>query len=77
MTYPGASRVLFYTYGTAGGVLDQLNRPKEIRKTNGTGTILSDYQWSAAGRLALGAAISLACWLTALAAGRMIAYWAD
>jgi RHS repeat-associated protein len=51
VTYPNG-RVVFHTHGTAGGVDDQLNRRKEIRKTSATGTILTEYQWTAASRLA-------------------------
>lgn len=36
---------------------------------------LADGGASPGGALALGGAVSLACWLTAVSAGRMIAYW--
>jgi RHS repeat-associated protein len=51
-TYPGASRIIYNDYGLDDGIFDHLNRIYRIRATNSTSTILTEYAYDGAGRLA-------------------------
>ena len=51
VTYPN-TRVVHYTYGTAGGVSDKLSRLGTISSgSGGTGTIYASYSWNGVGRM--------------------------
>ena len=50
VTYPDG-RALFYDYGAAAGVNDQLHRVDRLRETSSTGTILATYYHNGVGRL--------------------------
>ncbi len=54
VTYPNG-RIIHYTYGTAGGVDDLLQRLRQINENNGgsPGAVIEQYSYNGAGRMAI------------------------